>query len=108
MQIQKFVKKPIVTEAVKLTEENVYEVLEWASTIQPVNNPIMIAYCEPWENQGGHYSYPKIEGLSIPTKEGNMLCALGDFLIKEPFPTDDRMFYPCKPDMHAKTYDEIK
>ncbi len=36
-----------------------------------------------------------------------MKCSIGDYLIKEPFPTDDRMFYPCKEDMFALTYDEV-
>jgi hypothetical protein len=30
-----------------------------------------------------------------------------DWIIKEPFPTDDRCFYPCKPDIFEKTYERI-
>lgn len=45
--------------------------------------------------------------LFIETKEGVMKAYPGDYIIKEPFPTGDRDFYPCKPDIFNKTYDII-
>lgn len=42
--------------------------------------------------------------LIIPTKEGSMIADVGDWIIKEPFPTGDRKFYPCKPDIFEQTY----
>ena len=36
-----------------------------------------------------------------------MKADIGDYVIKEPFSTDDRKFYPCKPDIFEKTYDLI-
>lgn len=45
--------------------------------------------------------------LLIETKEGIMKAMPGDYIIKEPFPTGDRDFYPCKPDIFEKTYDLI-
>lgn len=45
-----------------------------------------------------------IFSLLIDTKEGVMKAMKGDFIIKEPFPTGDRDFYPCKPDIFEKTY----
>lgn len=34
-----------------------------------------------------------------------MLAEPGDWIIREPFPTDDRRFYPCKPEQFAATYE---
>lgn len=45
--------------------------------------------------------------ISIVTLEGEMTASPGDWIIREPFPTDDRKFYPCKPDIFAKTYQEV-
>jgi len=94
--IKTFVKKPIPVEAIQLTEENIFEVAKWANSIQPSDKQVTIETTDNFQSIC----------LVIPTKEGNMICSIGDYLIKEPFPTDDRMFYPCKPDMFAKTYQE--
>jgi hypothetical protein len=45
--------------------------------------------------------------LLIPTLEGEMMCSLGDYLIKEPFPTDWRKIYPCKEEIFKQTYAEV-
>ena len=50
---------------------------------------------------------PPIFSLSIETKEGVMQAFRGDWIIKEPFPTGDRDFYPCKDEIFVKTYEEI-
>jgi hypothetical protein len=42
--------------------------------------------------------------LSISTLEGNMICALGDWIIKGV----KGEFYPCKPDIFEKTYEEMQ
>lgn len=87
-----FRKKPVEITAVQLTQDNCREVLSWANGIQPADKQVKLS-------EG--------RGLLIPTKEGEMLCGFGDYLIKEPFPTDDRMFYPCKADMFELTYEEV-
>jgi hypothetical protein len=89
-------KKPIQISAIKLTCENAYDVMTWANHIQPAEKKITLSI------DGG-----VMLGLIIPTKEGIMLCGIGDYLIKEPFPTDDRMFYPCKSDMFELTYEYV-
>jgi len=48
-----------------------------------------------------------IFSLLIETKEGVMKAFRGDWIIKEPFPTGDRDFYPCKPDIFEKTYEAV-
>ena len=47
---------------------------------------------------------PPIFSLLIETKEGVMKCGPGDWVIKEPYPTGDRDFYPCKHEIFVKTY----
>jgi hypothetical protein len=95
----KFIKKPVEIEALRLTQNNYREVVAWANDIQPADKQILLVF-EPGNTM--------LKRLLIPTKEGEMQCSVGDYLIKEPFPTDDRMFYPCKPDMFELTYDPIK
>ena len=43
--------------------------------------------------------------IPIDTLEGTMLARPGDWIIKERFPTGERQFYPCKPDIFAATYE---
>jgi len=45
--------------------------------------------------------------LLIETKEGTMKAFPNDYIIKEPFPTGDRDFYPCKPDIFEQTYESV-
>lgn len=96
----KFRKKPIEIEAMQVTFENIYDVQDWANAIMPEDKQITLSFSDNDNNW-------TVDGLLIPTKEGLMLCSMGDYLIKEPFPTDDRMFYPCKPDMFELTYEAI-
>ena len=90
---KKFRKKPIEIEAVKFTDENKEQVYSWALSIQ-MN---IKAMCDN-RNQ---------PILTIPTLEGDMICAIGDYLIVEPFPTDWRKLYPCKASIFEQTYEEI-
>jgi len=43
----------------------------------------------------------------LETLEGTMVAQPGDYIIREPFPTSDRRFYPCKPNIFEATYDLI-
>ena len=76
-------KKPIVVEARQYTRNGLEaeQVAQWCGGRQKNN------------------------GCLISTKEGNMLADYGDWIIKETFPTGDRNFYPCKPDIFEKTYE---
>ena len=65
----------------------------WASEIQSNIQP-------SWDNE--HKPC-----LLVPTLEGEMKCCLGDYLIKEPYPTDWRKIYPCKEEIFKQTYEEI-
>jgi hypothetical protein len=46
--------------------------------------------------------------LLIDTREGTMKAYPNDWIIKEPFPTNDRKFYPCKPDIFEATYESVE
>jgi hypothetical protein len=43
------------------------------------------------------------DGVLINTLEGNMKASVGDFIIKGV----QGEFYPCKPDIFEKTYEEV-
>ena len=49
----------------------------------------------------------QVGNLIIKTKEGELKADIGDYVIKEPFPTCNRKFYPCKPDIFHKTYEKV-
>ncbi len=93
MILGKFRKKQIEIEAVKFTDENKDQVYNWANSIQGNIQ-------HDWGEDGKPI-------LKIPTLEGEMECSFGDYLIVEPFPTDWRKLYPCKPDIFEKTYQRI-
>lgn len=89
----KYRKKPVIIEAMQFTDEMKNRVYHWATSIQ-------MNVWHDWDSNGNPC-------LRIPTLEGEMECSLGDYLIKEPFPTDWRKLYPCKPDIFEQTYEEI-
>jgi hypothetical protein len=86
-QPTRFRKRPVVIEAIQLTRENGPAVWEWADS-------------KPFYEPDG-----TISGLSIFTREGRMKADFGDWIIREPFATDDRQFYPCKDSIFRATYE---
>ena len=87
----KYIKKPVEVEAERFTEKSKNAVYNWCRHVQQ--------NIQPSEDSDGKPI------LIVPTLEGDMICSIGDYLIKEPFPTDWRKFYPCKPDIFKMTYD---
>ena len=79
--VKKYRKKPVIIEAIKWNGENLSEIDEF--TRGKVKN---------------HESV-----LIIPTLEGDMYASLNDYIIKG----INGEFYPCKPDIFAKTYEEV-
>ena len=100
---QRFRKKPVSVEAIR-----------WVLPIAPSHEQ---ALDMAWESAkeiaewcGGKMSRDEMPGnerktyywrLEIPTLEGNMSGRLGDYIIKGV----QGEFYPCKPDIFAKTYE---
>lgn len=79
--IKKFRKKPVTIEAIQWNGENLSEIDEF--TCGKVKNHGLV--------------------LIIPTLEGDMYASLSDYIIKGV----NEEFYPCKPNIFAKTYEEV-
>lgn len=98
---RKFQKKPVVIEAVQLnhyyddaTFEKFYGNID--AVAQWINNNGGTAVIE--HDPTGDF------GLVIKTLEGEMYADYKDWIIKGV----EGEFYPCKPDIFAKTYEEVK
>lgn len=85
----KFRKKSVVVEAILWNGDNYDEVMVFAG------------------GNAGNIIDLRGGTIIILTHEGKMAADKGDWIIKEPFPTDDRKFYPCKPDIFDKTYEPV-
>lgn len=88
--IKKYIKKPIIIEAIQFKDNAdcilaIYEFMK--------QEPIRINY----EDKTNPY-------IKIETLEGTMKAFVGDYIIKG----INGEFYPCKPDIFAKTYKEIE
>jgi hypothetical protein len=83
--MHKYVKKPVVIEAVQWTGENVTE---------------MVDFCVDC------YSYKRADEiqLMVRTLEGPMKATSGDYIIKG----IKGEFYPCKPDVFELTYNKVE
>lgn len=83
--MKKYIKKPVVIEAKELeySTKSQEEIIEWSN---------------------GLIKKGLDGGLRIPTLEGVMVANTGDFIIKG----IEGEFYPCKPDIFHKTYNEVK
>jgi hypothetical protein len=77
----KFVKKPVVVDAINYTGANAFEIIEFTK-------------CQA-------YTFgPNDNDIEIPTLEGNHRCRPGDWVIRG----IQGEYYPCKPDIFNKTY----
>ena len=79
----KYRKKPVVINAVQITEDNDDEILSF-----------MVETKCPFEMTGDHE-------MTIHTLEGDMHLSKGDWLIQGV----QGEFYPCKPDIFEATYE---
>lgn len=92
--IKKYRKKPVVIEAIQFTS-TYKEIGEW------MDNPVVPTL----ETNAAHLVgiAPPIYSIPIKTLEGEMRATTGDYIIKGV----NGEFYPCKPDIFAKTYEEV-
>ena len=86
--IRKYRKRPVEVEAIKFDGWNWREVYQFMS-----DEPLMFTQ-----------DFRKEEYILIDTLEGVMKARVGDYIIKGV----QGEFYPCKPDIFHKTYEEIK
>ena len=78
---KKYRKKPVIIEAIQWNGENLSEIDEFTESKVKNHESVLI----------------------IPTLEGDMYASLSDYIIKGV----NGEFYPCKPDIFAKTYEEV-
>lgn len=79
MGVKQYRKKPVVIEAIQLTEDS---------------RPDVMAFVPADLSEDG--------GLTIHTLEGSLHASLNDWIIKGV----QGEFYPCKPDIFEATYEE--
>ena len=83
--VRKFRKRPVTIEAMQITSgESVLSIAEW------IDSP-----------QTGYSTNPPT--VWIETLEGRMEGSIGDWVIKG----TEGEFYPCKPDIFNKIYQEV-
>jgi len=95
----KFIKKPVIIEAIQYNNLNRKDIESFIGKILHQELESETAYLAGMGS-------PKFS-LSIETKEGIMKAFPNDWIIKEPFPTGDRDFYPCKPEIFELTYEKL-
>ena len=86
----KYRKKPVIVEAWEFTRESIKVADSW---VRRYRNDIIL-----FSQYGGEVLY-----IEIKTLEGTMRAVLGDYIIKG----IQGEFYPCKPDIFEKTYEEV-
>ena len=79
--VKKYRKKPVIIESIQWTGKNLSEIDNFMGGIVEI----------------------KVTTLVIHTLEGDMEASIGDYIIKGV----NGEFYPCKPDIFDKTYDEV-
>jgi hypothetical protein len=97
--IKKFRKKPIIIEAFQMTEKTIKCCLKHKNDSYVSYNNVL------FRKRIDTYPLPKKQEtvLLIDTSEGAYEVSLNDWVIKG----IEGEFYPCKPDIFKKTYDEL-
>ena len=102
--VQKFRKKPVVIEAIQLNQKNIIDVYRFINGEDSIKLNCNMAQ-DRWED------YENIckdkGGIRLKTMESDnetQIASFGDYIIKGV----EGEFYPCKPDIFEKTYEEIK
>ena len=90
----KFRKKPVVIEARQLTKDSLFSLIEWIDAEGGKTGE----WC--WDDDTD--PIPE-KYFVIETLEGDHKALEGDWIIKGVAGE----FYPCKPDIFAKTYEEV-
>jgi hypothetical protein len=103
----KFVKKPVVIEAVQLTWQTWDAMCEHAGVGRLLDGRPQGGYAVPgshdFDASGIQPTDDHVLALAIPTLEGLMVAHEGDWVIKGV----QGELYPCKPDIFAATYEPV-
>lgn len=88
--IKRYMKKPVVIEAIQLIPRNTQEVIKFLIESGHKNITTRLSDDKPGV-------------IEIPTEEGTMDAKVGSYIIKGV----EGEVYPCKPEIFAKTYEEV-
>lgn len=94
--VKQYRKKPVVIEAVQLDNINAPDVVRWIG-----EDKAKMELESDTAYQAG--KAPPVFSVTIKTLEGDMKAMPGDYVIRGV----NGEFYPCKPDIFAKTYEEV-
>jgi hypothetical protein len=89
--VKKFRKKPVVVEAIQLTQYSIQECYDFINPAKG-NFPEVGRGIDPADGK-----------FKITTLEGVMIADVGDWIIKGV----NGEFYPCKPEIFEKTYEPV-
>ena len=95
--MSKYRKKPVVIDAIQLTDRNVRQVYEWVHGCVAIKTDIDL---HKWDD---YVQLIIAKGMKIPTLEGEMTASMGDYIIKG----IQGEVYPIKADIFQKTYDKV-
>ena len=86
--MRQYRKKPVVIEAAIFsgTLENAEQIIQWSNKAVSMSEDGIL------------------DKLVIKTLEGEMISSVGDYIIRGV----NGEFYPCKPDIFSKTYEEVQ
>ena len=102
--IKKYRKKPVIIEAIQWDGKNLVDVSAFLynktrkEALKEINSSDIS--CKKWDD---YESIVIGECLTIDTLEGRMKADIGDYIIKGV----NGEFYPCKPNIFAKTYEKV-
>ena len=93
----KYRKKPVVIDAIQLTDRNVRQVYEWVHGCVAIKTDIDL---HKWDD---YVQLIIAKGMKIPTLEGKMVASIGDYIIKGV----QGEVYPIKADIFEATYEVV-
>ena len=94
MEVKRYKKRPIIIFATQLTNNNARFIFDWIK-----DNNVDSVHILLQENSSDDVD----ELIEIETLEGKMVANIGDWIIRGV----NKEFYPCKPDIFKKTYEEV-
>lgn len=94
----KYRKKPIVIDTIQWDGFNISEIKEFVG-----KSATYVIHDEFYNRGEGIPSVPPWVDITIHTLEGDHKCSELDYIIKGV----NGEFYPCKPDIFAKTYEPV-
>ena len=101
--MSKYRKKPVVIDAIQLTDRNVRQVYAWVHGCVAIKTDIDL---HKWDD---YVQLVIAKGMNIPTLEDGLdgrakhVASIGDYVIKG----IKGEFYPCKPDIFEATYEVV-